>query len=157
AEPEGVRRGDEQRSWPGGMVECDEQGNERAPGDPGEPRDRQGEDARHAGQHGAGESPCRTRSGAHRGGAAMRSARLWLGLALVPVLVIFAVCLADTLAWIGKPFPGFLVAENGIVVSLGRQQWTDSRNPSVPFARVLEVDGHPVSGGRDVQTYVQAI
>jgi len=87
----------------------------------------------------------------------MRSARLWLGLTLVPVLVIFAVCLADTLAWIGKPFPGFLVAENGIVVSLGRQQWTDSRNRSVPFARVLTVDGHPVLGGRDVLAYVSTI
>ncbi|HYV57196.1 MAG TPA: hypothetical protein VE911_06620 [Candidatus Nitrosopolaris sp.] len=87
----------------------------------------------------------------------MRSARRWVGIALVPVLAIFAVCLGDTLAWIGKPFPGFLIAENGIVVSLGRQQWTDSRNRSVPFARVLAVDGHAVSGGRDVQAYVKAV
>ena len=87
----------------------------------------------------------------------MRSARLWLGLTLVPVLVIFAVCLADTLAWIGKPFPGFLVAENGIVVSLGRQEWSDRHNRSVPFARVLSVDGHPVRGGRDVQSYVSTL
>jgi len=87
----------------------------------------------------------------------MRSARLWVGLTLVPVLVIFAVCLADTVAWIGKPFPGFLVAENGIVVSLGRQQWTDTHNRSVPFARVVAIDGKDVSDGHAVRDYVNAI
>ena len=87
----------------------------------------------------------------------MRPSRVWwVGLTLVPVMTIFAVCLVNALAWIGRPFPGFLIAENGIVVSLGRSQWTETRNRSVPFARVLAVDGHPVSGGRDIQAYVNA-
>src|SRR5262252_9439524 len=157
AEDHRIRRGDEEGDQPRCTVERDEQRNECTPGDPGEPVNRERNDARDARQQGAGEPPCGTRRGAHRGRGVMRSARRWVGIALVPVLAIFAVCLGDTLAWIGKPFPGFLIAENGIVVSLGRQQWTDSRNRSVPFARVLAVDGHAVSGGRDVQAYVKAV
>src|SRR5439155_507755 len=158
AEDESVDRGDGERDPLRCPVERDEQRNQCAPGDPGKWGNRKGEDARHGGEDGAGQPPCRTGRAAHRrGGWSMRPSRVWwVGLALVPVVAIFAVCLVNSLAWIGRPFPGFLIAENGIVVSLGRSQWTETRNRSVPFARVLAVDGHPVSGGRDVQAYVNA-
>ena len=71
-------------------------------------------------------------------------------------MVIFAVCLANALAWIGQPFSGFLVAPNGIVVSIGRAEWIHARHHNVSFARILAVDGRPVSGGRDVHAYVSA-
>lgn len=77
-------------------------------------------------------------------------------IALVPVLVVFGVCLTSALGWIGRPFPGFLVLENGIVVSIGRAEWVQARNRRVPFARILEADSRPVSGGREVHAYVSA-
>ncbi len=78
-----------------------------------------------------------------------------MALVLAPVLVIFAACLWHALGWVNRPFPGFLIAENGIVVSIGRAEWAHARYRSLPFARVLAVDGRPVSGGRDVHAYVE--
>jgi hypothetical protein len=75
---------------------------------------------------------------------------------LLPVLAIFAVCTFSAVDWIGRPFSGFLFLENGIAVSIGRTGWSETRYRSVPFARVLAVDGHPVSGGRDIHAYVAA-
>jgi hypothetical protein len=71
-------------------------------------------------------------------------------------MAIFAVCLVNALAWIGRPFSGFLVAENGIVVSIGRAEWIHARHHNVSFARILAVDGRPVTSGRDVHAYVTA-
>jgi len=80
-----------------------------------------------------------------------------VALPLVPVLAIFAACVWNARGWVGRPFPGFLIAENGIVVSIGRAEWAHARYRSLPFARVLAVDGRPVSGGRDVHAYVEAL
>lgn len=80
----------------------------------------------------------------------------WLPLTLLCVLAVFAVCLVNALTWLDRPFPGFLVLENGIVVSIGRAEWAHARYRSLPFARVLAVDGHPVTGGREVHAYVSA-
>jgi hypothetical protein len=89
--------------------------------------------------------------------SAPRRRALWVPLTLVPVVAIFAACLLNALAWLERPFPGFLVLENGIVVSIGRAEWAHARYRSLPFARVLAVDGRPVAGGREVQAYVSAV
>jgi len=80
----------------------------------------------------------------------------WVALVLAPVLAVFAACLANAIAWIDRPFPGFFILENGIVVSIGRAEWAHTRYRSLPFARVLAVDGRPVASGRDVHAYVNA-
>jgi hypothetical protein len=80
----------------------------------------------------------------------------WVLVVLAAVLGIFSICLVNALDWIGRPFPGFLFLENAIAVSIGRAEWKDVRYRSVPFARVLAVDGHPVSGGREIHAYVSA-
>jgi hypothetical protein len=85
-----------------------------------------------------------------------RRASWWLLAVVVPVVAIFVVCTVNAVGWIGRPFSGFLFLENGIAVSIGRAEWSETRYRNVPFARVLAVDGHPVSGGRDVHAYVAA-
>lgn len=72
------------------------------------------------------------------------------------VLVLFAVCLANALAWIGRGFTGLLVSENAIVVSIGRGEWAHMRFRNVPFSRVLAVDGLPVVAGREIRRQVEA-
>lgn len=79
---------------------------------------------------------------------------VWLVVGVV--VVLFTVCLADALAWIGRPFSGLLVSENGIVVSIGRGDWAHMRFRRVPFSRVLAVDGHPVADGSAVRERVEA-
>src|SRR5690349_7124742 len=88
--------------------------------------------------------------------AARRRTLGWLVAIVAAVLGVFAVCLVDAMAWIGRPFPGFLFLQNGIAVSIGRGEWSHARYRSVPFSRVLAVDGRPVAGGRDVHAYVAA-
>ncbi len=65
-------------------------------------------------------------------------------------------CFVNAIGWIGRPFSGFLFLENGIVVSIGRAEWSQSRYRSVLLARVLAVDGHRVTGGHDIHAYVAA-
>src|SRR5438132_624557 len=95
-------------------------------------------------------------SAAEASAPARRHPPRWVVAVLVAVMAVFAVCLVNALAWIGRPFSGFLVASNGIVVSIGRAEWIHARHHNVSFARILAVDGRPVSGGRDVHEYVTA-
>ena len=80
----------------------------------------------------------------------------WLPLALAPVVAVFVACAVNAVRWIERPFPGFFILENGIVVSIGRAEWEHARYRRLPFARVLAVDDQPVSDGRDIHAYVNA-
>ena len=81
----------------------------------------------------------------------------WVPVTLAPVLALFVVCLLEAIAWIGRPFPGFLVLDNAIVVSIGRTEWANVRYRRLPFARVIAVDGRPVSTGREVHARVREV
>src|SRR5438477_9260881 len=105
----------------------------------------------------AGASATTPSTPASAASASARGVPWWLAAVLAPVLVIFAVCTLNGLRWIGQPFSGFLFLENGIAVSIGRAEWSQTRYRNVPFARVLAVDGRPVSGGRDIHAYVAAV
>lgn len=80
----------------------------------------------------------------------------WILVALLPALVIFAVCLADALAWIGRPFAGFFFLENAVIVSIGRTEWLPPQSRKAQWTRLLAVDGHPVRDGREAHAYVRA-
>jgi hypothetical protein len=82
--------------------------------------------------------------------------RWWIAWALLPVLAVFAVCVVNSVRWIHQPFSGFLILENGIVVSIGRSEWVHARHRSIPFARVVGIDGQPVRRGGDVHAYAAA-
>ena len=81
----------------------------------------------------------------------------WVAVVLAPVLGLFIVCTLNALAWLGRPFPGFLVLENGIVVSIGRTEWANVRYRNLPFARVIALDEQPVTSGREVRAYVEKV
>ena len=49
----------------------------------------------------------------------------WLPVALLPVAFVVAVGARDAVAWVGRPFAGFLFLDNRVVVSIGRPQWRD--------------------------------
>jgi hypothetical protein len=76
---------------------------------------------------------------------------------LLLALAVSAICLRNAAAWIGRPFAGFLFLENGVVVSVGRTEWAPARHRSVPFARILAVDGQPVTSGHEVHAYVSRV
>ena len=79
-------------------------------------------------------------------------------LALFPVvfvLIVGAVCLVNGMRRVGRPFPGFLVAENGIVMSVARATWGLEDKDRIFFGKIVAVDGTPVSNGMEIQRYVE--
>ena len=75
----------------------------------------------------------------------------WLAVAIVALVAPFGVfCTAQGVAWLGQPFPGFFVAENLTIPSVGRYTWSGIR-AGVPFhSRVVAVEGVAVREAEDV-------
>src|SRR6185436_19282809 len=61
---------------------------------------------------------------------------------------------ASGLAWIGQPFPGFLVLRNRVVASVSLPGWPAAARPGVLQATVVAVDGHPVARTEDLYALV---
>jgi len=70
-------------------------------------------------------------------------------LLALPLVVLFAVVAGDSLRLVGEGFPGFLVWDNGTLVSFHTESWTGAR-AGLPLngGRVVAVDGRPFRDGR---------
>ncbi len=64
---------------------------------------------------------------------------------LLVVVTIGCICVFNGSRRIGKPFPGFLLTEGRIVVSLGRSAWVGGNWERILWAQVVAVEGKPVS------------
>ncbi len=85
-------------------------------------------------------------------------AQRWQAFGLVLAAVaVGIVCVANGARRIGQPFPGFLVAENGIVVSIARPAWALERAAEILFARVIAIDGEPVRDGLDLERHLASL
>ncbi len=80
---------------------------------------------------------------------------LTLSIATVLVLVGAVVAL-EARRQIGKPFPGFLVLENGVVPSVGFGRWPATRDGRLFQYRVAAVDGVPVAEADSLLSAVAA-
>ena len=72
------------------------------------------------------------------------------------VLLVTGVCLVNGALRIGAPFPGFLVAENRTVFSIGRPGWSIEALPRAFFSQVIAVDGRPITRPEEIQAAVEA-
>lgn len=79
----------------------------------------------------------------------------WIAAAALAFLALSVPCALNALAWIDRPFPGFLVLENGVVGSLGRNEWIPPERRRMHWARLVAVAGRPTSGGRELHHYVE--
>jgi signal transduction histidine kinase len=79
-----------------------------------------------------------------------------LALAFAVGLLAAAV-VRDSARLVGRPFPGFLVWDNGVLVALHTASWTGAR-AGLPLngGRLLAVDGAPFAGGRALLEAVAA-
>lgn len=73
------------------------------------------------------------------------------------VLAIGGVCLWNGTHRIGQPFPGFLVSENRIVLSIGRRGWSVENAERIRFAKVIAIEGRPLAASTDIDAYVAAV
>jgi signal transduction histidine kinase len=83
---------------------------------------------------------------------ALAVAALALGVALVSGLVV-----RDAVERVGRPFPGFLLWDNGTLVALHTESWSGAR-AGLPLngGRIVSVDGAPFAGGRALFDAVDA-
>ena len=81
---------------------------------------------------------------------AFRDPVLWAALLLV--VLAAGVGIHSAQRWIGEPFAGFLVLDNGVVASAGLGHWPDAAD--VYQHEVVAVDGVPVAGGPAVRAAV---
>lgn len=72
--------------------------------------------------------------------------RLGLGMLLGCVLVITATCTERSLQWVGRPFNGFLMARNRVVVTpLPYKQWLDWVGRVPHRWQLVAIDGMPIA------------
>jgi signal transduction histidine kinase len=69
-------------------------------------------------------------------------------------VVVAAWVLIGSLAWIGRPFPGFLVLENGVVASAGLARWPATAGGAIYQQHVVAVDGVPIADGAALRARV---
>jgi signal transduction histidine kinase len=77
-------------------------------------------------------------------------------LVLVLVLLATAMTLVNGALRIGVPFPGFLVAENRTVFSIGRPGWSIEALSRAFFSQVIAVDGRPITHPDEIQAAAAA-
>jgi signal transduction histidine kinase len=75
----------------------------------------------------------------------------FVGLLGVSLAVLLGLVARDSSRLVGETFPGFLVWDNGTLVSFHTESWTGAQ-AGLPLngGRVISVDGQPFSGGRDL-------
>ena len=74
----------------------------------------------------------------------------------IVVAIVFAVCTQDAIAWVGKPFAGFLFSDDGIIYSIGRAVWRPPSFRRVDWAHIDAVNGVPLSTAATVRDALDA-
>ena len=85
----------------------------------------------------------------------MRRDPLLLAAGLI-FAAVTAIAVTSSLAWIGRPFPGFLLLDNRVVASAGLAHWSATRGGEIYQHEVTDLDGAPLRDARDLQATVQA-
>jgi signal transduction histidine kinase len=63
----------------------------------------------------------------------------------------------DSLAWVDRPFPGFLVLDNRVIASIGLRHWSgDQVDPPLYQSQVVSVDGEPITTADQIYARVYA-
>lgn len=60
-------------------------------------------------------------------------------------------------AWVGQPFPGFMLLDNRVVASVGLANWSGAAVPDLYQSQVVAVDGRPVRSASEVYAHVASL
>jgi signal transduction histidine kinase len=69
---------------------------------------------------------------------------------------LFVVVVVNSLHWIGRPFPGFLVMENRVIASAALGEWLDVDRAHLFQHQVIAVDGQPAADAAGIYAAVRA-
>lgn len=79
-------------------------------------------------------------------------------LTLSGVLLLAAVvCAVSSLAWVGRPFAGFLLLDNRVVASAGLSHWPGTAGGEIYQHEIVAVDGKPLARAGELQPYVETL
>ena len=67
---------------------------------------------------------------------------------------MIALCVRDAVAWVDRPFAGFLFLDSRIIVSIGRSSWRLPSLRRTEWAHITGVDGKTVAAADDVHAAV---
>jgi signal transduction histidine kinase len=81
--------------------------------------------------------------------------RLGLLLLVAGVVVVTTLSVRSSLQWIGRPFNGFLVARNRVVLPISQPDWPGLQAGVPTGAQLVAIDGRPASSLTDVLTAAQ--
>ncbi len=73
------------------------------------------------------------------------------------LLLVTAIGVVGSSAWIDQPFPGFLLLENKVVASAGLSSWPATRESGIYQHQVVAVDGRPLSDARWLREYASSL
>ncbi len=78
-----------------------------------------------------------------------------LFVACAAALAISVLVGIESLSWIGRTFPGFLILENGVIASAGLSHWP-AADGSIFQREIVALNGAPVAGAAGVARAVEA-
>src|SRR5574341_2221567 len=90
----------------------------------------------------------------------MLTARIERSVAAVVVVLVLGIgliCLVNGAWRIGQPFPGFLVARNRIVLSVGRPGWSIETADRMLFAQIIAVGEHPIDQAGEISERIAGL
>src|SRR5262245_22863324 len=82
------------------------------------------------------------------------SRTVFCGLVLT-VLVISAICLTNAIAWVDKPFAGFLFNERMVLGGVGQYHWTGTQAGLQTLDKILKANNEVVSSAKDLEATIQ--
>jgi len=59
--------------------------------------------------------------------------------------------------WIGRVFPGFLLMDNGVIVSIGLPHWSGASVPDLFQSELVRVNGRPLRSVQEAYATVAAL
>jgi signal transduction histidine kinase len=89
-----------------------------------------------------------------RASTAVRVRATVLGLAAILLATRTTV---TSSAWVGKPFPGFMILDNRVVASIGLAHWPGASVPGLYQSEVVAVDGRPIASASAAYAYVASL
>ena len=81
---------------------------------------------------------------------AYQASMLWFYTLTAFMVLVSTVALVSAISWINKPFPGFLTYIDGYVGTYRSSDWPGMKAGLVYLDRIIEFDGQPITGGREV-------
>jgi signal transduction histidine kinase len=87
-------------------------------------------------------------SGAARAGA--------IAMGLATLLLAIRVTITSS-AWVGSPFPGFMVLDNRVIASVGLAGWPGGQIPGLYQSQIVSVNGRAVTSAAEIRAAVAAL